>query len=368
MKIIAIKLLFVFLLLEQTLIAQVGIGTTTPAASSILEISSTTKGLLIPRMTQAQKNAISSPATGLQIYQTDGSTGYWYYTGVAWTQLSALAGTAGGDLSGTYPNPTVANINGVALGTTTATSGNMLIGSGTQWVTKAISGDATISAIGVVTLSNNATARTNIGLGTAHSPTFTGLTLSGLSTAGIVTNTAGGVLGTSATIPASNLGSGTTNSTTVLRGDGTWVSSNSLGYRTLVNKGSDQNINSTAWVDISNLSFSVTSGTTYHFQAIVVYSANAITDGINFSVNGPTITLLAYQVHQPNGVSTEYTYNSVAYDNAPVAVSNSAYTSGNVAIITGAFTPSANGTFTLRCSEEAANKHIVKASSCIEYW
>jgi hypothetical protein len=50
----------------------VGIGTTSPAASSLLEVKSTTKGLLIPRMTFVQRNAITSPATGLLIYQTNG--------------------------------------------------------------------------------------------------------------------------------------------------------------------------------------------------------------------------------------------------------------------------------------------------------
>lgn len=49
---------------------QVGIGTTTPHLSAILDITSTNKGLLIPRMTEAQRNAIASPADGLIIYNT----------------------------------------------------------------------------------------------------------------------------------------------------------------------------------------------------------------------------------------------------------------------------------------------------------
>lgn len=55
----------------------VGIGTNTPNASAQLEISSNSKGLLIPRMTSAERGAIASPAQGLLIYQTDGTTGFY---------------------------------------------------------------------------------------------------------------------------------------------------------------------------------------------------------------------------------------------------------------------------------------------------
>jgi uncharacterized coiled-coil protein SlyX len=52
---------------------------TDPDLSSILDVKSTTKGLLLPRMTLAQRNAIASPAQGLIIYQTNGVTGYYFY-------------------------------------------------------------------------------------------------------------------------------------------------------------------------------------------------------------------------------------------------------------------------------------------------
>ncbi len=67
---------------------KVGIGTTSPNASALLEIKSTNKGLLIPRMTQTQRNAIPSPANGLLIYQTDNNPGFYYYNGMAWGNAS----------------------------------------------------------------------------------------------------------------------------------------------------------------------------------------------------------------------------------------------------------------------------------------
>ncbi len=51
--------------------AQVGIGTNTPDASAMLDVTSTTKGFLMPRMTTANRTSITSPASGLTIYNTD---------------------------------------------------------------------------------------------------------------------------------------------------------------------------------------------------------------------------------------------------------------------------------------------------------
>ncbi|MBN8565975.1 MAG: hypothetical protein J0M25_04460 [Flavobacteriales bacterium] len=83
--------------------AQVGIGTTNPNASAALEISSTSSGLLIPRMTQAQRLAIASPANGLLVYQTDNTIGFWYYNGSIWTSLNASSGWNTSGNSGTNP-------------------------------------------------------------------------------------------------------------------------------------------------------------------------------------------------------------------------------------------------------------------------
>jgi len=67
---------------------QVGIGTTSPAASSILELTSTTRGFLPPRMTTANRSAIASPATGVLIYNTT-TNQYQFYNGTTWTALSS---------------------------------------------------------------------------------------------------------------------------------------------------------------------------------------------------------------------------------------------------------------------------------------
>jgi hypothetical protein len=67
----------------------VGIGTTTPNASAILELNSTTQGFLPPRMTQAQRIAIISPATGLMVYQTDSTEGVYVYDSTnTWRRLN----------------------------------------------------------------------------------------------------------------------------------------------------------------------------------------------------------------------------------------------------------------------------------------
>lgn len=87
--------LLTFVLFSILSYAQVGINTNTPDASSALEIESTTGGILIPRLTETQRDAISSPATGLMIYQTDQTTGFYFYDGTAWTRIEGVAGPQG---------------------------------------------------------------------------------------------------------------------------------------------------------------------------------------------------------------------------------------------------------------------------------
>ena len=69
-KVFQACLLF-FMIITTNVFSQVGIGTVTPDASSVLDLTSTTQGMLAPRMTTAQRTSIASPANGLMVYDTD---------------------------------------------------------------------------------------------------------------------------------------------------------------------------------------------------------------------------------------------------------------------------------------------------------
>jgi hypothetical protein len=81
---LAIAILFAY-----SINAQVSVTTDGSSAdgSAMLEVKSTEKGFLPPRMKESQRNDISDPATGLIIYQTDGTAGLYQYNGTAWAVI-----------------------------------------------------------------------------------------------------------------------------------------------------------------------------------------------------------------------------------------------------------------------------------------
>ena len=92
MKSSIIKITLTLLLVSFSIItasAQIAINSdgTSPDASAMLDVTSTTKGILIPRMTTTERTAISSPATGLLVYDTDFNS-FWYYANATWNNLS----------------------------------------------------------------------------------------------------------------------------------------------------------------------------------------------------------------------------------------------------------------------------------------
>lgn len=117
------KKLLLLLLFPFSVSAQVGIGTTTPNSSSILDVTATDKGLLIPRISIPNLNAaapVTSPATSLMVYNTNATTGigYYYWDGTKWTPF------AGGTNHWTKVGNDIYNNNtgNVGVGTTTPTN------------------------------------------------------------------------------------------------------------------------------------------------------------------------------------------------------------------------------------------------------
>lgn len=133
----------------------------TADASAMLDVKSFTKGLLIPRMSRTERNAITTPATGLIIFQNaPDSTGFYYYNGTAWTMLLAASnaesqfwktrGNAGTsaitNFIGTTDNvPLVFKVNNIERMRLTP-SGNFGIGVAAPVVALDVAGSATIGS------------------------------------------------------------------------------------------------------------------------------------------------------------------------------------------------------------------------------
>ncbi|MCP4324510.1 MAG: hypothetical protein GY787_22155, partial [Alteromonadales bacterium] len=76
-----------FLLAATITFAQIAIGTTSPDISAVLDVTSTTKGMLVPRMNSTQREEISNPAVGLLVFdETTGS--FWFYNGI-WANINS---------------------------------------------------------------------------------------------------------------------------------------------------------------------------------------------------------------------------------------------------------------------------------------
>ncbi|KAA0992675.1 BclA C-terminal domain-containing protein [Dyadobacter aurulentus] len=82
--------------------AQVGVGTTTPDGSAQLDVTSNSKGVLIPRMASFERTGINPAAEGLLVYQTDPPAGFYYYTGSQWVRLVNSAESATASIPSLY--------------------------------------------------------------------------------------------------------------------------------------------------------------------------------------------------------------------------------------------------------------------------
>jgi hypothetical protein len=138
----------------------VSINTTGATAdpSAILDVTSTTKGMLIPRMTKAQKTAIATPATGLLIYQTSpDSLGFQYYDGAQWIWLSGTSDSTAWKITGNA-NITSSNF----LGTTNDSALHFRVRNIPSGIVDSISGN---TALGYSALRTNNGGFANIAIG-----------------------------------------------------------------------------------------------------------------------------------------------------------------------------------------------------------
>ena len=174
-----ILLIISILLFVNMVKAQTGIGTTTPHASAKLEVASTTKGFLPPRMTATERGNIPSPAPGLMVYQTDGTTGLYYFNGTLWiyiinstTNVLSVVNGGTGTTTSTGTGSVVLNTNASLVNPTLTTpslgvaTGTSLALTGTTTSTSTSTGALTVAGgVGIggalnastLSLSNSAT-------------------------------------------------------------------------------------------------------------------------------------------------------------------------------------------------------------------
>jgi hypothetical protein len=134
----------------------VGIGTAIPNTSAVLDISSTSKGLLTPRMSTVQRNAISTPAKGLLVYDTDLNALY-HYNGNVWT---AVGGS--GSFSLPYSGSTNQTVDAFSISNTSA--GTAISGAVSANSVAAIKGNSTATVGGYGVLGSS-TSTTGFGIG-----------------------------------------------------------------------------------------------------------------------------------------------------------------------------------------------------------
>jgi len=174
----------------------IGIGTTSPHSSAALDITSTSKGLLIPRMTTAQRTAIPTPAAGLMVYDIT-TGGFWFYNGSAWNTVGS-----GGSFTLPYSGSASTSVSAFAVlntGTGAALEGSGSGGSGVYGNSFSGAGVNALSINGYGVIANSTNNSAIYGFSNNANATIYGTNSNGLGV-GVQGNASlhHGVLGTSA--------------------------------------------------------------------------------------------------------------------------------------------------------------------------
>jgi hypothetical protein len=154
-------------------------------ATALLDVKSSTKGMLVPRMTTTQRTGIATPATGLLVFDID-TNAFWYYNGTSWTKLEV----AGNNWSITGNSSTTAGTN--FIGTTdevplTIKVNNQLAGYVVSTTTPATTYNTSWGYLG---LSQNTTGRRNVAVGSqALTANTTGQNNTAIGTQSLMINT-----------------------------------------------------------------------------------------------------------------------------------------------------------------------------------
>jgi len=173
-KVITLVCILQLIFLTKGFSQNVSINTTGVAAdaSAMLDITSQNKGLLIPRMTQAERTAISTPADALLVYQSDGTKGFYYYSTLSntWIMLATngSAVTSASVVSANGLAGTVANASTTPAITISTTVNGIVKGNGTA-LTSAVPAD-------FPTLNQNTTGTATNITGVLNATSFPALT------------------------------------------------------------------------------------------------------------------------------------------------------------------------------------------------